>query len=274
MLLKISHTTRYLFDSPARYGLQQLRVTPKSRDNQKVLNWQVTLTGATQQATFEDQNNNTVILASIDENASEVLIESGGEVEVQDTSGVIGQHGGFAPLWYFRRETTLTKPGKEIRKLVRELTDKLDGTNADDLSKMHALSKVIGEKVSYRPGTTDAGTTAENAVIAGSGVCQDHAHIMIAAARYMGLPARYVGGYLMMNDRVEQEAGHAWAEVYVDKLGWVGFDISNDICPDARYVRVATGLDYTDAAPVSGMRFAASGGEMDETMLVNISVQQ
>jgi transglutaminase-like putative cysteine protease len=101
-------------------------------------------------------------------------------------------------------------------------------------------------------------------------VCQDHAHIFIAAARSMGYPARYVSGYLMMEDRVHQDASHAWAEVHVDPLGWVGFDVSNGISPDTRYVRVATGLDYAEAAPVSGLRFGNGG----EAMSIDIQVAQ
>jgi hypothetical protein len=75
----------------------------------------------------------------------------------------------------------------------------------------------------------------------------------------MGYPARYVSGYLMMNDRVHQDASHAWAEAHVEGVGWVGFDVSNGISPDARYVRVATGLDYREAAPISGLRFGQGG---------------
>ena len=101
-------------------------------------------------------------------------------------------------------------------------------------------------------------------------MCQDHAHVFIAAARLMGYPARYVSGYLMMNDRVHQDASHAWAEAYVDMLGWVGFDVSNGISPDPRYVRVATGRDYREAAPISGLRFGAGG----EAMSIDIQVQQ
>jgi transglutaminase-like putative cysteine protease len=89
-------------------------------------------------------------------------------------------------------------------------------------------------------------------------VCQDHAHIFIGAARAADIPARYVSGYLMMNDRIEQDATHAWAEAHVEELGWVGFDISNGISPDPRYVRVATGRDYRHAAPLT----------------VNVSVEQ
>jgi transglutaminase-like putative cysteine protease len=102
------------------------------------------------------------------------------------------------------------------------------------------------------------------------GVCQDHSHIFVAAARAMGYPARYVSGYLMMNDRVHQDASHAWAEAHVEGVGWVGFDVSNGISPDARYVRVATGLDYREAAPVSGLRFGRGG----EALSIDIQVQQ
>ncbi|CAN0590340.1 unnamed protein product, partial [Ectocarpus sp. 12 AP-2014] len=101
-------------------------------------------------------------------------------------------------------------------------------------------------------------------------VGQDHAHIFVTAARHMGYPARYVSGYLMMDEQVEQNASHAWAEAYVDGLGWVGFDVSNGQCPDARYVRVATGLDYSQAAPISGMRF----GDGLESMRVSLMVEQ
>ena len=101
-------------------------------------------------------------------------------------------------------------------------------------------------------------------------MCQDHAQIFIAAARAMEIPARYVSGYLMMNDRIEQEATHAWAEAWVQGLGWVGFDVSNGISPDPRYVRVATGRDYRDAAPITGISF----GPVAERLTVDLAVEQ
>lgn len=101
-------------------------------------------------------------------------------------------------------------------------------------------------------------------------MCQDHAHIFIAAARHAGHPARYVSGYLMMDDRVDQDATHAWAEVWIGDLGWTGFDVSNGISPDMRYVRIASGLDYSQASPISGMTFGGSGESID----VNVQVQQ
>ena len=183
----------------------------------------------------------------------------------QGWDALVGSHGGFAPLWLLRRPTDLTRAGNNVRKLAKAV-----GTEDDDLARLHRLSAAIIEEVHYETGSTHAATTAEEALDNGSGVCQDHAHIFIAAARTMGYPARYVSGYLMMNDRIDQDASHAWAEAHVDGVGWVGFDVSNGISPDERYVRVATGLDYTEAAPISGLRL----GDSVETMFVSLQVQQ
>ena len=162
--------------------------------------------------------------------------------------------------------TELTRAGPKLRALIRGLKEE----DADDLRRLHALSARIRSALPYEIGLTQSTTTAEEALEQGGGVCQDHAHIFVAAARQLGVPARYVSGYLMMNDRVHQDASHAWAEAYVEPLGWVGFDVSNGISPDQRYVRVATGLDYRDAAPVSGLRFGSGG----EAMSIDIQVQQ
>ena len=266
MRLKISHQTRYHYDAPLHYALQQLRLTPKSRAGQTVLNWETTVDGGQAELEFDDQHNNHVTLVSFEPGGTEICVACEGEVETTDRSGVIGQHGGYAPLWYFERHTDLTRPGPQLRGLVNALAGDFDG----DLARLHGLSGLIAERVAYETGRTDAETTIEDALGAGHGVCQDHAHIFISAARLIGHPARYVSGYLMMDDRIEQDASHAWAEAHVDGLGWVGFDPSNGISPDARYVRVATGLDYREAAPTSGMRV----GDGSEAMVVALQVQQ
>src|SRR5690606_677556 len=119
-------------------------------------------------------------------------------------------------------------------------------------------------------GATGAATTAEEALAVGRGVCQDQAQIFAAAARALGFPARYVSGYLMMSDTADQLASHAWAEAHLSSIGWVAFDPSNAISPDERYVRLAVGRDYRDAAPVSGIRL----GTADERLAVHITVEQ
>lgn len=266
MRLKILHTTTYHFDHPVSYGLQQLRLVPKSRTGQTVLTWKMEIDGGTLETEFTDHHQNRVTLISFDPQATSIVVHCEGEVETADTAGVTGRHAGFAPLWFFRGSTDLTRAGQKVRALTRGLKEEV----TEDIPRLHALSARVIAAAPYEIGLTSADTTAEEALDAGGGVCQDHAHIFIAAARYMGYPARYVSGYLMMDDRIHQDASHAWAEVHVEPLGWVGFDVSNGYSPDTRYVRVATGLDYRDAAPVSGLRFGRAG----EAMSIDIQVQQ
>ncbi len=264
MRLNIDHRTDYSYDEPVPYALQQLRLTPKSRAGQEVVRWAITIEGGKLELEFDDQHNNHVSLVSTEPGKDRISINCEGEVTNDNGTGVIGTHGGYAPLWYFQRSTPLTMPGSLLQKLVKMLDED------DDVSKLHTLSSMILDKVAYEPGRTHAETTAEDALSLGHGVCQDHAQIFIASARLLGFPARYVSGYLFMEDQVQQEASHGWAEAYVDGLGWIGFDVANGISPDERYIRVATGLDYKEAAPISGMRF----GDGKEIMTVALQVQQ
>jgi len=197
MRLSIYHVTSYRFGGPVRFGLQQVRKTPKTTPHQTVLN-------------------------------------------------CVGAHRGPAPLWLYQR----VSPRTEARDGVRAL---LKGLPAEgDLDRLHRLCGIIAEAVPYETGASEPTWSAEETLKAGAGVCQDHAHVFISCARQLGLPARYVSGYLLMDGQTDQTAMHAWAEAWLPDLGWVGFDVSNVISPDARYVRVATGLDYSDASPVTG----------------------
>lgn len=266
MRLAIRHTTRYHFDAPVVHALQRLRLTPKKTQGQEILDWEMEYENAHAELGYEDQHHNSVTLIAIEPGAQDVRVTCHGTVDTHDHAGVIGHHSGHLPLWTFCSSTPLTRPGSGIRKLIREMGD-LGGERIDLL---HTLSRRVLDHVDYQTGYTGPDTTAEEAFAAGKGVCQDHAHIFIAAARALDVPARYVSGYLMMNDRIEQEATHAWAEAYVEGLGWVGFDVSNGISPDTRYVRVATGRDYRDAAPVTGISY----GTTTQTLDVEVAVAQ
>jgi len=265
MFLKISHHTSYHYDQPVPYALQQLRLRPKSRADQTVVSWSVEVQGGTRQVSVEDEHANSVDLISFEPGVQEITVACEGEVDVTDKNGVVGRHTGFVPLWLFQAPTALTRAGPQVRSLTAGLARE-DG----DLELLHGLSARILEAVPYSKDQTSADLTAEQVLGAGHGVCQDHAHVFISAARHLGYSARYVSGYLMIADAPDQDASHAWAEVHIDGLGWVGFDVSNGVSPDGRYVRVATGLDYIGAAPVSGMRF----GEGAENMLVKLRVEQ
>ena len=266
MRLAVTHTTRYHFSGPVDHALQRVRLTPKRTQGQDILRWDMTLENARIELEYEDQHCNHVCLLSIEPGASEVAIHCSGEVDTQDKAGIIGRHSGHLPLWSFLGQTALTRPGARLRAMVKEV----QSGSGEILDRLHTLSRLIGEQVAYETGRTEVSTTAEEAAEAGHGVCQDHSHIFIGAARAMDIPARYVSGYLMMDDRVHQEATHAWAEAHVAGLGWVGFDVSNGISPDSRYIRVATGRDYRDAAPVTGILY----GSLQENLHVSIGVEQ
>ena len=119
-------------------------------------------------------------------------------------------------------------------------------------------------------GATDSETTASEAFAAGHGVCQDHAHIFIGLARKIGIPTRYVTGYLLTGTGASSTASHAWAEALVPDLGWVGFDPANNTSPTAHYVRVAMGIEAANISPVRGSR---RGGGLKETMDVAVHVE-
>jgi transglutaminase-like putative cysteine protease len=263
MRLAIRHTTLYRFAEPIAHGLQRLRLTPKSTQGQQVVEWTMTYRGGREELSYDDQNFNHATLISVEPGATELEIACSGIVDTEDNAGVIGRHSGHLPLWAFLSRTPLTEPGPKIRALLARTQ-----RGASGLETLHNLSDTIRQEVAYGTGKTGVGTTAEEALGVQCGVCQDHAHIFLAAARSLEVPARYVSGYLMMNDRIEQEATHAWAEAYVNNLGWVGFDISNGISPDSRYVRVATGRDYRDAAPVTGVSFGAVAQELRVALAV------
>jgi transglutaminase-like putative cysteine protease len=266
MRLAIRHVTHYRFDQPVAHGLQRLRMRPKSTHGQQVIDWHMDLVGARIEVEYEDQNQNATSLASVLPGTQEVSITCSGHVSTADNAGIIGPHSSHMPMWIFLNQTPLTRPGVRMRALVSSFG--MD--RVDTLEALHALSCAVLDAVRYEVGRTSAETTGEEAAAAGHGVCQDHAHIFIGCARAMNVPARYVSGYLMMNDRIDQEAGHGWAEAHVDGLGWVGFDVANGISPDARYVRVATGCDYREAAPVTGISLGAG----DSTLSVSLEVEQ
>ncbi len=264
MRLSISHRTEYQYDAPVAYALQRIRLVPLTGESQTVLSWSMAIDGAREELRFVDHFGNDTRLLSVSGEPHVIAVEVSGEVETEDRAGVAGPHRGFAPLWLFQSDTALTVIGEGVRSIAEA------APQGDELARLHELMALIRKRVAYRTGATDTLTTAEDAIATGAGVCQDHTHVFIAAARHLGFAARYVSGYLMMDSATHQVATHAWAEAHVRQLGWVGFDVANGISHDARYVRIATGRDYRDAMPLSGVRL----GQGDERLAVRITVEQ
>jgi transglutaminase-like putative cysteine protease len=264
MLISVRHVTRYVYTEPASYTVQSLRLTPAPFNGQRIADWQVRVTGCLEPLVFRDGFGNTVQLVTVATPHSELTIEAAGTVETENRDGVVAGLGKAIPPRVFLKETPQTRPNAAIRALAQSVA----GSGA--VERLHALAAAVRDRVEYVKGATGAHTGAAEALGDGKGVCQDHAHIFISAARTLGVPARYVTGYLVLDGPDPANANHAWAEAYVEALGWVGFDVANRVCPTDRYVRLACGLDAGYAAPIVGSRRGGAGESLD----VCVAVQQ
>ncbi len=260
------HETAYRYATPAARAIQNLKLTPRSYDGQFVVSWRIDVDRDCRLETLADPFGNIGYSFTADGPLDGLTITAGGEVETQDTQGIVRGQVEPLPSEVFLRDTPLTAADAAIRDLTHAAKADSDGTV---LGFLHALMDATHARMRYDTDATDTGTTAVQALAAGSGVCQDFAHVFIAGARHIGVPARYVSGYLYRPDRPEGAAsGHAWAEALVEGLGWIGFDPAHATCPKESYVRLAVGLDYLGAAPVRGFRYGGSGESLAVRVLV------
>ncbi|MEJ8476625.1 transglutaminase family protein [Roseibium algae] len=264
MRLTVRHKTRYRYDTPLANSMQQLRLIPPESNGQRVLDWSLDAPGMDRATIYTDAFGNVVHMVSMQDVVEDVEVIASGTVETENTLGVIANERGAAPPRIYTRFTQVTQPNQAIRKLGSLI-------NPDDkIAGCHELMHAVRNKVTYKSGVTETHATASSALANGEGVCQDHAHVFIAAARSAGIPARYISGYLLIQDEDNSDAHHAWAEVYIEDLGWLAFDISNGICPTEHYIRLTTGLDSRSAAPIRGIRFGGTA----ENMNVEVEVLQ
>jgi transglutaminase-like putative cysteine protease len=270
MRIRISHATTYHYDTPPTGVTQLLRLTPRNHDGQYVVDWRIDLSDDCMLHQHEDAFGNIIHSFTAEGPFDTLSVTVDGEVETQNTNGVVyGAIERFPPAMYLR-ETDLTNADAAIADFA-ETTRAAAGKDIDQLALLHELMKGLNQEITFDTSPTQTATTAAEAFKLRRGVCQDLTHIFIAAARRLGIPARYIGGHFYRADGVtSQEAGHAWVEAYVNDLGWVGFDPTNGISATEAHVRVAAGLDYLGASPVRGTRYGGSG----ETLKVNVQVEQ
>lgn len=266
MRLLISHETTYTYETPASYAIQTLRLTPRNAVQQFVQDWRIDVSQDCRLSPVEDPFGNLTHSFSIDGPIDELVIAATGEVLTEHSDGIVRGTKERLPLTLFLRDTDLTRPDPAIRAFARDLAN---GEGGDRLSTLHALMRRIHTDLTYDPAATEPSTTAAEVFKRQEGVCQDFAHLFIAAARALDIPARYVSGYVYEPDGApEGHAGHAWAEGFVPGIGWIAFDPTHDLCPTDRHVRIATGLDYLDAAPIRGTRYGGTA----ETMSVKVKI--
>lgn len=266
MRILVSHHTLYRYEQPANGVIQVLRLTPRHHEGQYVVRWRLEVSHDGRLEQREDAFGNIVHAFTLSGPIEEVGVHVEGEVETQDTAGVMrGTVERFPPSLYLR-ETPLTQPDAAIAAFAAEIAPQ----GADAIARLHLLLAALHRNIAFDTDPTHVHTTAAQAFSLKRGVCQDLTHIFIACARLMEIPARYVGGHLHRADGVvEQAAGHAWAEAFVPDLGWVGFDAANGISITDAHVRVAVGLDYLGAAPVRGARYGGSNEKLDVTVRVD-----
>lgn len=265
MRIRIKHRTAYAYDTPVHSIIELLRMTPRNHDGQRVLRWRIDLDLDGRLVESEDAFGNMVHTLSLHRPLDSLAIMVDGEIETDDTVGVIGGAIERFPPGLYLRETALTRPDVAIKEFAADIIGEDKG-----LEGLHKLLLAVQREMVFKPGPTGTATTVAEAFKGREGVCQDLSHVFIAAARCRGIPARYVGGYLLRNDAAPvQQAGHAWAEAHVPGLGWVGFDPANGISPTDAHVRVAMGLDYLGAAPVRGSRSGGSEERLEVSVVVD-----
>lgn len=268
MRIRIVHETAYQYETPASSAIEILRLTPRNHDGQYIVRWRIELDHDCRLDPFEDAYGNLAHAFTVDGPVNRLTIRVEGEVETQDSHGVIrGSTEHFPPSLYLRT-TQMTAPDAAIAEFAESAAKSAHG---DPLKTMHELVARIYEGFVFDADPNAPAMSAAECMALKRGVCQDYAQVFIAAARYLKIPARYVSGYFHRVDGItRQEAGHAWTEACIPTLGWVAFDPANGISATDQHVRVAVALDSLGAAPVRGLRFGGTG----ETLSVAVQVEQ
>jgi transglutaminase-like putative cysteine protease len=266
MLLSVRHETTYAYEGVASQVTQTLRLTPRDHDAQAVLDWRITRSDGAPIAAYVDGLGNACSFSSRQDPGDKVVIRVAGRVRTQDAGGLV--NGAVEPLppGFFLKATPLTIAAEAVRGLASTAMK-----GAGVRKGLERLMAAVGQKIAYAPvHGAYVETPAEAALAAGSGSAPDLAHVMIAAARAAGVPARYVGGYVWRGASGADApfASHAWTEVWIDNVGWIGLDPSLQTPVTESHIRVAAGLDYRQAGPISGFWRGAGA----ETMRVDGAV--
>jgi transglutaminase-like putative cysteine protease len=267
MELTVRHQTIYRYASPGSRVALVLRLRPASYDAQQVIDWGVSVNGVAVEGFAANAWGDDEAMVQHQAEGAEVIILASGRVITSDRAGVVGGLRPEVPPSVFLRSTDLTRPDEAISALAAA------SSGETTIARLHDLSAMIRAQVIYKPGVTTANSTAAEALAMGKGVCQDQAHIFISAARHLGIPARYVVGYLHASDDADAlNETHGWAEAYVDDLGWTGFDATNGVCTTDHYIRLCVGYDARDAAPIKGSVLGASEIGIDADVMISEAV--
>lgn len=279
-VLDVIHRTVYRYEQPVERSTHLLRLTPVFDHLQQVRAHSLSVSVPAQSREYVDVFGNRVRRLAIETPFSEMVIESRSTVEVRDTDPV-----GDEPLrirstiplvWMpWQRQILDTYllpfelPETELGELAEYAMSFVKRNDYDLLDTLLDINQTIYREYAYKQGATNLLTSAFDVYVNRHGVCQDFTNLMICLARLLGVPARYVCGYIytgpksapILANQRQGEASHAWVQVYLPQLGWIGFDPTNGIMTQTDHVRIAVGRNYLDATPTSGTIFVGGGGE-------------
>jgi transglutaminase-like putative cysteine protease len=260
---QIRHRTHYRYTQPLRSAVQTLCLTPRHTDTQIVHHWQLD-SPTPLQAQTDAWGNHSHVLA-VGAGARMLQCEAAGVVETFGESMQTDPLGPDPRLYLM--PSALARANEALRCSALVAVRGVEGSRAQAL----ALAALVADRVPYRPGFTTASTTAAEAWLGGAGVCQDQAHVLVAACRAAGLPARYVSGYFHAPGSPEL-ASHAWAQVCLDPAArrWLGLDVTHRCVVDERHVQIAVGPDYAACAPVRGVRSGGGGEQLSVSVEVTL----
>jgi transglutaminase-like putative cysteine protease len=285
MFLEIRHLTQYRYEAPVRESVMELWLQPQKSARQRLVSFDLDLDPTAKLFSYVDAFGNAVYHFDVPHPHEKLTIVGKAAVETEPARQLpealdMGEwdrlRGEFVRgEWFdFLRHRGFAEKTPALEAFLR--AHALDGAHlSDPLSAVRRLSATLYEALAYDKGVTEADSPIDHALEAGRGVCQDFAHIMIAVCRSWGIPARYVSGYLFTDrthasDRSDPDATHAWVEVFLPSLRWVGFDPTNNTETGERHVVVAVGRDYGDVPPSRGVY----KGDAESDLSVAVQVRQ
>jgi transglutaminase-like putative cysteine protease len=285
MFLEIRHLTQYQYAAPVRESVMELWLQPQKSARQRLISFDLELDPTAKLFSYVDAFGNAVYHFDQPQPHDRLTIVSKAAVETDPTPELpqaldMGEWDRLRSEfvrgeWFdFLHPHGFAEGSPMLDEFIQ--THGLDGAHLrDPLTAVRRLSATLYDALGYDKCVTDADSPIDHALEAGRGVCQDFAHIMIAVCRAWGVPARYVSGYLYTDrahstDRSDPDATHAWVEVYLPSLRWVGFDPTNNVVAGERHVVAAVGRDYGDVPPSRGVY----KGDADSALAVAVSVRQ
>jgi transglutaminase-like putative cysteine protease len=267
MKLRIQHTTVFSYKTPITEAYTEMRLAPTDDAGQRRTSFHLVSQPRGDVLRYADRYGNEVHYFDVLKPHDELRVTARSEVHTADT--FVDDRKELSPLDRFDFLVPSSYAPDEA--MFRELAEPcVRPVNA--VGTALALTERVHGILSYVPGATDVKTKADEALRLGRGVCQDFAHVMIAACRSIGLPARYVSGYLNSPGAMERDdaASHAWVDVFTPDEGWVSVDPTHNCRQNANYVRLAVGRDYADVPPTRGVFKGSATEQMDVSVRVEV----